>query len=116
MQNITYVGQFPVVETTLDRKPKIIRQGESVEVSDEQAQALLDQPENWAATVNPSTATVDELRAALAKHNVTAPAKATKAELLSLLDQALALEQAGVTDPPPPNPDPDTASQADPAN
>jgi hypothetical protein len=103
---VTYVGQHDEVETVLDGKPVILSQGESIDVSEEQAHLLLDQPLNWegdrptsaragASSCPPppadaipaeSEVTVDELKEQLRARGITFTSRARKDELLALLE------------------------------
>lgn len=103
---VTYIGAHDEVETVLDGKPVILAQGESINVSDEQAHLLLDQPLNWEGD-RPTTAregasscppppadslppeaevTVDELKEQLRARGITFRSRARKDELLALLE------------------------------
>lgn len=48
MPSVTYVGPHDEIETVLDGKPVVLRHGESIDVSAEQADGLLEQTTNWA--------------------------------------------------------------------
>jgi hypothetical protein len=103
---VTYIGAHDEVETTLDGKPVILGNGESIEVSDEQAHLLLDQPTNWegerpktaregASSCPPPPAdslppeaevTVGELKEQLIARGISFGSRARKDELLALLE------------------------------
>lgn len=91
--DLRYVGPFDQVHVPLATGGEInVAQGAVATFPDDMAESLLDQPSNWRAVLD-GAATNDELRAELEKLGVSAAAKATKQELVELLEAA----QAGGT-------------------
>jgi hypothetical protein len=87
--DIRYIGPIDRVTVPLPTGGALeVDQGEILTVPDDLGERLLEQTTNWSTVLDVGDATNDELRAELAKHDITPPAKATKAELVAQLEQA----------------------------
>lgn len=95
---LRYIGPFDRVSVKLPTGGALeVDHGAVLTVPDSLGESLLEQPSNWTAVLDVGGATNDELRAELEKHGVTPPAKATKADLVALLEA-----NTGGEDPPDP--------------